>query len=175
MDEFPDPIDRIEWLLASELKANNWNPNVVFNQELRLLERSIHRTGWCQPILISRDNIVIDGFHRWKLSQESELLRPRYGGKLPCARMDVGPAEAMILTIRMNRAKGSHVAVRMSSIVKALIDEFHFDPAEVAAEIGATRDEIDLLYQDSIFKAKNLKDYRYSRAWVPAEGEPPIR
>src|SRR5207249_2050763 len=125
----------IEWLAASELKANFWNPNVVFDQELRLLERSILRTGWVQPVLVSRDLIIIDGFHRWSLSKESEQLRRRYGGLLPCARMDIGEDEAMALTVRINRAKGSHVAVRMSHLVKALIDQHGWDPQQVALEI----------------------------------------
>lgn len=164
-----DPIDCIEWLPAETLKANHYNPNVVFDQELALLERSILRTGWIQPVLISRDNIIIDGFHRWKLSLDSANLRRKYGGLVPCARLDIGPDEAMVHTIRINRAKGTHVAVRMSSIVKSLIDDHGWDPQQIALELGATREEVDLLYQDSIFKARNLADYRYSRAWVPGE------
>lgn len=164
-----DPIDRIEWLPAKSLKANGYNPNVVFDQELRLLETSLLTTGWVQPIIVSRDNQIIDGFHRWRLSQDSDRVKARWGGLVPCARLDVSEAEAMMMTIRMNRAKGTHVAVRMSEIVKTLIDVHHCDPQEVARGIGATRDEIDLLYQDSIFKARNLKDYRYSKAWIPVE------
>ena len=164
-----DPINEIYWLEASELKANHYNPNVVFNAELRLLERSILKTGWVQPVLINTGRVIIDGFHRWKLSQDSPAIRERYNGKVPCAVLPVGDDQAMLLTIRMNRAKGTHVAVRMSSIVKDLIDKHHLDPDQIAQEIGATRDEIDLLYQDSIFKAKNLAEYKYSKAWEPRE------
>lgn len=165
----PDPIDSIEWIDGNKLTANDYNPNVVFNQELRLLERSILRAGWIQPIIISRDNMVVDGFHRWRLAMESEALLKKYAGQVPCARLDVGMDIAMVLTIRMNRAKGTHVAVRMSSLVKRLIDEFHWDPQQVAMEIGANLPEVELLYQDSIFRARNLAEYRYSKAWVPYE------
>lgn len=151
------------------LTANDYNPNVVFNQELRLLERSIQKTGWVQPIIISRDNIIIDGFHRWRLAQDSAALKKKYGGRVPCVRMDVGPDVAMILTIRMNRAKGTHVAVRMSAVIKRLIDDYGWDPQQVALEIGGTLAEVTLLYQDSIFKARKIADYRYSKAWVPIE------
>lgn len=164
-----DPIDRIEWLPAEKLSANDYNPNVVFNQELRLLERSILKVGWVQPIIISRDNMIIDGFHRWRLAQDSAALKAKYGGLLPCARMDVGPDVAMVVTIRMNRAKGTHVAVRMSALVKRLIDEYGWDPQQVAQEIGGTPAEVELLYQDSIFKARRIAEYRYSKAWVPIE------
>jgi ParB-like chromosome segregation protein Spo0J len=164
-----DPISNIEWRDASTLDANDYNPNAVFTPELRLLERSLLLTGWVQPILITREGTIIDGFHRTRLAMESAALRARYGGKVPCAVLDVTRDKAMILTIRMNRAKGSHVAVRMSEIVRELIDVHHCDPQEVAIEIGATKEEIDLLYQDGVFKMKNMDAYRYGKAWYPAE------
>jgi len=166
---YNDPITRIEWRDAESLSANDYNPNMVMNPELRLLERSLLRTGWVQPILITPDGTIIDGFHRWRLCLESKVLRERYGSKIPCAVLDVSSAEAKMLTVRMNRAKGTHAALKMSELVKSLIDEHGCDPQEVAIEIGATKDEVDLLYQDSIFKARNIEAYRFSKAWIPAE------
>jgi hypothetical protein len=57
----------------------------------------------------------------------------------------------------------------MSDLVKALIDRHGCDPDEVATGIGAQRQEVDLLYQGSIFKARKLQDYPFSKAWVPGE------
>jgi hypothetical protein len=144
-------------------------PSVVFTPGLRLLERLILLTGWVQPCLVMPDSTIIDGFHRVMLSRESAALRERYAGQVPCAVIDVPRDKAMILTIRMNRAKGSHVAVRMSEIVRELIDVHSRDPQEVAIEIGATKDEVDLLYQDGVFKMKNIEAWRYSNSWYPAE------
>jgi hypothetical protein len=151
-----DPINNIQWILASDLNGNDYNPNVVFTPELKLLERSLLKTGWVQPILISKDKIIIDGFHRWRLSQDSKAIKEVYNGKIPCAILDIDRPSAMILTIRMNRAKGSHVAVQMSEIIHELIDVHKLDHKEIAQEIGATKDEIDLLYQDGVFKMKNI-------------------
>lgn len=164
-----DPINEIQWLDATTLKANDYNPNVVFTPELRLLERSILETGWIQPVCINRDGIIIDGFHRWSLSKDSKALKERYGGKVPCAVLDIDRPAAMLMTVRINRAKGTHVAVRMSEMVRELIDVHHLEPEEVAKGIGATKDEVDLLYQEGVFKMKNIKDYRYSKAWYPVE------
>ena len=88
---------------------------------------------------------------------------------MPCAVLDVTRDQAMILTVRMNRAKGSHVAVRMSKIIHELIDVHAYDPAEIALEIGATKEEITLLYQDDVFEAKNIPSWEYSKAWYPHE------
>jgi hypothetical protein len=171
-EAFLDPISCIEWLHCGLLKANHYNPNVVFNQELKLLEHSLFKTGWVQPILISPERNIIDGFHRWALMQESKRLRERYAGRLPCATIKCSEPEAMMLTIRMNRAKGTHVAVRMSDIVQTLMNVYGLSHAAIMEGIGATRDEVDLLYQDSIFEAKGLANYRYSRAWIPKETRP---
>lgn len=164
-----DPLDNIQWLDAKSLEGNDYNPNAVFSPELKLLERSILATGWVQPVLISKDNIIIDGFHRWSLTMDSKAINEKYKGKLPCAVLDVDRGEAMVLTVRMNRAKGSHIAVRMSEMVKELIDTHKYEVDHLCKELGATKKEIDLLYQDGVFKARNTKDYKYANAWVPAE------
>ena len=164
-----EPIENIQWLDAEKLDANDYNPNAVFTPELRLLERSILKTGWVQPVLANRDLIIIDGFHRWMLTRESKKLQQVYKGKCPVAVLDVDRTEAMIMTVRMNRAKGAHIATRMSGIVKELIDERGCEPDELAVEIGATRKEIDLLYQDGVFTQRNISNYKYSKAWIPAE------
>lgn len=164
-----EPIDAIVWRQADELRTNGWNPNVVHTPELRLLETSILETGWVQPVLISRDDLVIDGYHRLMLARTSPALRERYAGRVPCAVMDLSEAEAKLLTVRINRAKGSHVAVRLSELVKSVIDEGGMDPADVARKIGATRAEVDLLYQDDVFKARDIPNWTYGKAWVPVE------
>jgi len=164
-----DPIQNIEWRDAKTLNANDYNPNVVYSPELKLLEFSILRQGWVQPVLVTEDGTIIDGFHRAMLSRESKALGKKYGGRCPCVVLDIDRAEAMMLTIRINRAKGAHVAFRMAAIVKELIDEHGVDAQQLATEIGATSQEVDLLYQDGVFEAKDIKNYRYSKAWYPKE------
>jgi len=166
-----DPINNIQWIDANELTANDYNPNVVFSPELKSLERNILAIGWVQPIIASSSKIIIDGFHRTMLSRESKALHKIYKGKVPCVMFDIPRDEAMILTVRMNRAKGSHVAVRMSDMVKELIDEHKWEVVELAKQLGATKKEVDLLYQDGIFKFRNIKDYKYSKAWYPQLAE----
>ena len=82
-----DPIDRIEWLPVTALNANDYNPNVVMTPELRLLELSILKTGWVQPVLVSPTGRIIDGFHRWMLSKTSKPIHDRYGD-LPRANVE---------------------------------------------------------------------------------------
>jgi ParB-like chromosome segregation protein Spo0J len=162
-----DPIDRIIWIPTDTLDANTWNPNRVHLAELRLLERSLLSTGWLQPLLVNPDRLIIDGFHRWRLSQDSESVRARWKGKVPVAVLDVDKPTAMLMTIRINRAKGTHVAVEMSAIVRELIQEHGLARKVIADEIGGSTDEVDLLAQEGVFAAKNISKWAYSRAWYP--------
>ena len=59
------PINKVEWLKASELKANDYNPNHVAPIELKLLKISLIEDGWTQPVVIRENNEIVDGFHRW--------------------------------------------------------------------------------------------------------------
>lgn len=169
MPEGTDPIDSIEWIEAESLHANDYNPNMVMNQELRLLERSIVLNGWIQPILVNKNYTVIDGFHRWRLAMESEALRERYKGRVPCAVLSIDDVQAMMLTVRINRAKGSHGAVRMSDLVRDLVENRGCSIQEVCIGIGATEAEVKLLLTGGLKKSRKLDDYKYSEAWHPIE------
>jgi ParB-like chromosome segregation protein Spo0J len=164
-----DPINNIQWLEADSLIANAWNPNRVHKAELKLLEYSLLSTGWIQPILANKDNLIIDGFHRWRLSQDSKAIKARWGGKVPVAVLDIDRPHAMLMTIRINRAKGSHVAVNMSEIVRELLEVHGYAAEEIAKEMGANLDEVNLLAQDGVFAVKNIAKWSYSPAWYPVE------
>lgn len=164
-----DPICRIEWKHVDSLNPNSWNPNVVLTKELRLLEYSILASGWIQPILVNGNGIIIDGFHRWTLAKTSKQLQEKYDGQVPCVILGISDAKAMLQTIRINRAKGSHVACRMSEIIKRLVNEFDMPTEQIEIEIGAHPGEVALLYQDSIFKEKGVDKVPYSPAWEPRQ------
>jgi ParB-like chromosome segregation protein Spo0J len=161
------PIESITWVEAEKLRANSYNPNVVYTPELRLLEYSLLTTGWIQPVLATQDLEIIDGFHRAHLARTSKKVREMTDGRVPCALLDLTEAERMMLTVRINRAKGSHIAVRMHELVDALIRVHGVTPAEIARQIGATKEEVDLLQQENVFKALNIEKHDYSKAWVP--------
>ncbi len=164
-----DPIDNVVWLPARELWANGWNPNVVFNTELRLLEETILELGWLQSILINPDKMIIDGFHRVQLSISSPRLQSRYAEEVPCAVADLSIPEAMMMTVRINRAKGQHVAYKMSDLVKTLVDEYGATIDDMVTGMGMTKSEISLLYDGTLIKRKELQTREYSKAWVPVE------
>jgi len=72
-----------------------------------------------------------------------------------------------MLTVRINRAKGSHIAIKMHELVAKLITEYGMPAEYIAESIGATKDEVQLLSQENVFKALKTEAHQYSRAWVP--------
>jgi len=153
------PISRIVWEDPNVLTANHWNPNHVLTKEMRLLEFSIKRQGFIQPILISKDRIIIDGFHRHTIAK-------RNGWLVPCAVLDISPIERKLLTVRINRAKGVHIAVRMADLIKELVAD-GATREQIAQEIGGDVAEVELLMKEDVFEKFNLTGYEYSKAWIP--------
>lgn len=160
------PIDSIRWLPVDDLRANCYNPNYVQAPEMRLLRDSILAQGWIQPILVTPDLEIIDGFHRATLARTDPDVRAMTDGKVPCATLYLSEAERKMLTVRINRAKGAHASVKMHELVSSLVaDGATVD--QIMAGIGATRDEVQLLLQAGVFKALKIDSHQYSRAWVP--------
>lgn len=161
------PIDNIRWISVDILKANDYNPNHVFKQEMQLLHTSITRNGWLQPIIINHDMTIIDGYHRVTLVKTSKPLYEETNGLVPCIVLDLNEVERKLLTIRINRAKGTHTAYKMSEVIHDLHHN-GLTTHSIAKEIGATKDEVELLLEDSIFtKEKFNETSKYSQAWTP--------
>ena len=64
MDLFA-PLSSLQWVERARLHANDYNPNKVSEENLRLLVQSILTNGWTLPIVCRPDLTIIDGFHRW--------------------------------------------------------------------------------------------------------------
>ena len=162
------PINNIQWLKVEQLQANDYNPNICYNQELKLLKLSLLKQGWIQPLLVDQDGVIIDGFHRFSLAKNDPEVRAMTKGLVPCAVLNLSEAERMMLTVRINRAKGSHIAVKMHELVRTLVEVHALSIAEVCEGIGATKDEVELLLMENVFKKLDVQNHKYSKAWYPA-------
>lgn len=162
------PISNVTWVDVAELKANDYNPNVVFTHEMNLLKFSLLKQGWIQPILATTQKVIIDGFHRATIAKTDKQVHDMTRGKVPVVLMDLSEPERMLLTIRINRAKGSHVALKMSNVIHELVHDYGVPVPDICKEIGATKKEVELLLMDNVFKEKGItEETKYSHAWVP--------
>jgi ParB-like chromosome segregation protein Spo0J len=162
------PINAVLWCKVEDLKANNYNPNHVLKQEMQLLLHSILRNGWLQPIIINKDKTIIDGYHRASLVKTNKKLYQLTDGHIPIVQLNLDEVECKLLTIRINRAKGTHTAYKMHEVIKELYTEHHLSINTIAKEIGANKEEIELLIHDNIFQKEQFNDESlYSQAWIP--------
>ena len=86
MDLFA-PLASLQWVERDRLRANDYNPNKVSEDNLKLLTQSILTNGWTLPIVVRPDYTIIDGFHRWTVAGREPLLT-RLGGKVPVVIVD---------------------------------------------------------------------------------------
>lgn len=135
------PLSSLKWVDRSLLKPNNYNPNVVNEQNLELLIQSILTNGWTLPIVCRPDYTIIDGFHRWTVAGR-EPLKTKLCGKVPVVIVDhKDRSEDMYGTITHNRARGVHQLEPMKKIVKELMDEGK-SVNEIGKQLGMKPEEI---------------------------------
>lgn len=170
MDLF-SPLLSLQWVDRTMLRANDYNPNKVSEDNLRLLTQSILTNGWTLPIVVRPDYTIIDGFHRWTVSGREPLLS-KLGGKVPVVIVDhAGDESADVYgTITHNRARGTHLLEPMKAIVKKLLDEgktvqeigkqLGMRPEEVFRLSGFTREEFLALMTEDVGGYSNAVIYK---------------
>lgn len=162
------PLSKIQWIDVNKLKANDYNPNVVLTNELKLLQLSMLKNGWIQPVLVTQDYDIIDGFHRSTLCKINKDINKMTDGKVPCVVLNLSKPERILLTVRINRAKGNHIALKMNKLIQELINTYGLSKKYVTENLGATEREIELLLYDDVFdKYKLTEETLYSEAWKP--------
>lgn len=163
---FRSPVYDVKRVPISKVKANTYNPNAVAPPEMELLETSIWEDGYTQPVVTYYDPdekmyIVVDGFHRWRVCNESARIKEREQGMLPIVVIDKAIGDRMASTIRHNRARGTHNVELMSSIVAELVDIGKGD-AWICKHIGMSKDELLRLKQitgvAALFENKDFSD-----------------
>lgn len=135
------PLSTLEWVDRKLLKPNDYNPNKVSKENLKLLTQSILTNGWTLPIVVRPDYTIIDGFHRWTVSGEEPLLS-MLEGKVPVVKVSHEDASEDIYgTVTHNRARGTHLLEPMKAIVKRLLNEGK-TIQEIGRQLGMRPEEV---------------------------------
>lgn len=166
-----EPVDFVEWVPASMVQANDYNPNSVAPPEMELLRTSIKADGYTQPIVSNEEEgkrVVVDGFHRHRVGKECAEVQERVKGYLPLVQIraeQVSRDHRMASTVRHNRARGKHKVEAMSDMVIEL-KRRNWSDEKICKELGMDRDEVLRLCQISglseIFSGQD-----FSSAWEP--------
>lgn len=162
------PINKVEWVNRDDLYANSYNPNKVAPVELELLVQSILTCGWVQPIVRRSTNEIVDGFHRWLISNDPRILEMT-GGMVPVVTLDdaMDIADQMASTVTLNRARGSHYVLSMAEIVSNLKGQGKSDDW-ISKHLGMEQEEINRLADNAGSPdTKGDPDEMFEDGWVP--------
>ncbi|TBL57378.1 IbrB-like domain-containing protein [Hafnia paralvei] len=163
-----EPVDCVLWIPVSQVKANDYNPNVMAPPEKKLLQYSIDTDGFTQPVVLHDEGDgykIVDGFHRFQVSKKRTPEKMSEYIPVSFVRNKTGDKSHCIAsTIRHNRARGKHQITPMSDIVR----ELHYlgwADEKISQELGMDSDEVIRLRQISgiteVFSGEN-----FSEAWT---------
>jgi ParB-like chromosome segregation protein Spo0J len=163
---FADPVDLVLWVPSEQVVANNYNPNKVAVQEMKLLEDSIRADGYTQPIVAFQEPDryqVVDGFHRNLIGKGVVDITAGLHGYLPVTLIRSDLPNRMASTIRHNRARGKHQVDLMGEVVRDLVQKGWGDE-QIAKHLGMTEEELVRLKQ-IVGIAKIFANAEYTRSW----------
>jgi hypothetical protein len=163
-----NPIDVVKWVPVDDVQANDYNPNSVAPNEMRLLYVSIQHDGLTQPIVTFWDAdlakyIIVDGFHRYSTLRLNKDLLDRNCGRIPVVVIDKDINDRMASTIRHNRARGKHSIAGMGNIVFNMLQNGASDET-ICNEVGLEPEELIRLKYVTGF-AKLFENVQYGKAW----------
>lgn len=144
------------------IKANDYNPNSVPKDKMRLLKQSILDNGFLFPIVTIYDEeiekyVIVDGFHRYTVLGELKQE------EIPIIVLDHDINQRMYTTVQMNKAKGFHQVDLDADIIKNLIEQGQTEK-QISKHL-----EIDI---ETIHRYKQMsgilsifKNVNYSNSW----------
>jgi ParB-like chromosome segregation protein Spo0J len=162
------PVNNVKWVPIEQVQANDYNPNSVASNELKLLHTSISHDGYTQPIVTIWDNelqkfIIIDGFHRYFTCRSNPDIQDKTGGRVPIVVLQKEINDRMASTVRHNRARGKHSVNGMANLVFSMLDNGWAD-ADICNELGMEPDELFRLKHMTGF-SKLFEDVEYHKSW----------
>ncbi|MAX80343.1 MAG: hypothetical protein CL843_09225 [Crocinitomicaceae bacterium] len=167
------PLNKLIWIDRSKLHPNDYNPNYVAPEELKLLKKSIIETGWTQPIVVDKHYVIIDGFHRYTVSADQDVFKLTKG-KVPVVIIEnIDEAHRRIATVRHNRARGTHGVIEMAKILRQLAEELNLSKEEIMFRLGMDSEEVDRLITREGMPALISKNSEgFSKSWTPNRKKP---
>ena len=167
---------KVEEVRIDSISNHSKNPKQHPDKQIRLLEESIKRFGWTNPVILSADNTILAGHARVKAAISAG------NDTVPCIRTKLTGAEADAYLIADNRL--SDLAPYDRDILAELLGELPddlaeltgFDSSDIDALLkGEDISEIDRFISDKIPDLlENTEETAYSPNLKPAFSNPQV-
>lgn len=183
-----NPVSNVRFVKVDDVEPNDYNPNAVAKQEMKLLYTSIKHDGYTQPTVTVFDEergkyVIVDGFHRYYVMKSYSDIYNLNNGYMPIVVIDKDINDRMASTVRHNRARGKHSLTGMGHIVMSMVENGVSD-SEICNELGLEPDElvrlkyttgIAELFADSDYTPVGKPKYQVEREYDPTlEGSEPV-
>jgi len=161
-------------LVARDLiRANNYNPNSVTKEKMKLLMRSIRDNGFCFPIVTIWDDaeerfVIIDGFHRDSMGDESWMDLDY----IPLVFLEHDISKRMYATVQFNKARGVHQVDMDADVIRSLIEQGNTED-EISSHLGIDLETIHR-YKQLTGIADLFKNAEWSKSWSAVDYQPEI-
>lgn len=161
------PVARVQLIHISRVQANDYNPNAVAADEMRLLHTSISEDGYTMPIVAIWDDeldkaIIVDGFHRYTTMRMFQDIADRNGGYLPVSIIEKSIEDRIASTVRHNRARGKHSVAGMGTLVFQMLEQGE-DDQTICTKLGVDPEELMRLKHvtgySKLYGGENAKPY----------------
>ena len=144
---------KITHIPIADLKLDPQNPNQMTQKQRAALKESITKFGIVQPLVIGKNNIVINGNQKLAVIQDDPELQKALKGCVPCVRMDeLSPDDRLILQQALNKIHGDHDKTKDHDIFRRLLD--NDKGAALGQILGRTPNSII----SQLTRAKQTKD-----------------
>lgn len=141
----------ITTVLIKNLKSDEGNPNIMTDIQLKSLENSIRKFGVIEPIIIDQNNIIVDGEHRFRISEKV--------GRKTIPAIIVGiqnDNERRLLRQTLNKIRGQHdIHIDVADLL-SLTDIYGID--EIAALTAQNVNGLKYLFEKHNIESKEKKE-----------------
>lgn len=147
-DPSPKVVGRVKMIRLSKVKPNDWNPNVMTPEMRESLRYGLETDGWIisQSLLVwgtdekgKRQDIIIDGEHRWLVANE---LGFKHG---PMVFLDgLSLDEAKKLTVKMDRKRGTFDMDKLGELLRTADIRMETAPLDLGFDEGTLRKLLEL-------------------------------
>jgi len=142
--------------------SNDYNPNNVAKDKMKLLKQSILDNGFCFPIVTIYDDetelyVIIDGFHRYSIATELKM------DKIPVVVLEHDITKRMAATIQFNKARGVHAVDLDAELIRKLIEQGQTE-LQISKHLGIDLETV-YRYKQTTGIIELFKNVNYSKSW----------
>ena len=161
-------VDNVMRVPIEKVFANDYHPNAVAKQEMKLLYISIKHDGYTMPVVTIYDKeqdkyIIVDGFHRYSVMKLYKDIYEENDGLLPIVVISENINDRMASTVRQNRARGKHSIDGMSNIVMNMLQN-GWNDQRIMFELGLEKEELIRLMRPMISIQTVFENGEYNHA-----------